>query len=186
MEAADIPTRGSNTQIHDGTDESPMKSHLDPEWETESSQGRLLHVTKARLMWESKTPILADPGTSLCDRCKGLTIDKLCSVEGYLHSYCYWALLASAEISKCPMCLVLVNTLRGTQDDSFDLAIALINPYRRDLQVCLRAVPKECRLERDNLEVEITNMPFVRSERASMVLASGTVLLLNPLAVVKP
>lgn len=164
-------------------DEGPMKFHLDPQWDTDDPQGRLFHVTKVRLIWKSITPILTDPGTSFCNRCKGLTIDKLCSAEGYIHSYCYWALLASAEVSKCPMCLLLVNTLRGTRDDSFDLAISLLNPYRKDLQVRVRAVPKERRLERENLEVEVMNMPFMRPVRASMVMVSGIVLFFNTLAV---
>jgi hypothetical protein len=85
------------------------------------------------------------------------SLDKLCSTEGYIHSESYWALVASAEVSNCPMCVLTLNALRGGCQEDFDGAIKLLHPLRNDLQMCLRAVPRERRPEQANLEVMILN-----------------------------
>jgi hypothetical protein len=49
----------------------------------------------------------------------------------------------------------MLSALRGGYQEDFDMAIKLLHPLRNDLQVCLRAVPRERRRERANLEVII-------------------------------
>jgi hypothetical protein len=118
---------------------------------------RFSHADNVLQSWKDRTPALADPGRSLCESCKNIDIDTLCSAEGYTHSECYWALVASAEVSKCHMCVMMVNALRGSSRNDFDVEMKLINPFRTDFQVSLRAVSRDKRTQKDNLEVFITN-----------------------------
>jgi hypothetical protein len=118
--------------VHEVLDEGLVCNvcfHLVPQCDPDDPVARTLYATQVRLIWESRAPTLAGPGTSLCERCQSMTLDKLCSAEGYIHSICYWALLASAEVSKCPMCVMMVDVLRGAKDKSFDYSVALENPY---------------------------------------------------------
>jgi hypothetical protein len=122
--------------------------------------------------WKDKTPILQEPGRSLCKSCTNIDIDTLCSTEGYIHSECYWALVASAEVSKCPMCVLMINALRGGCHN-FDAAMKIQHPHRTDLQVCLRTTSKGKRIERQNLEVMILNLPFLPPGKLFIFTAPG-------------
>jgi hypothetical protein len=151
--------------------------HLDFQGDRDNPMHLGLYAAGVTIEWESRTPMLAEPGTSLCERCQSMTLGKVCSTEGYIHSLCYWALLASANISKCPMCVMMVNTLSGPRGEGFEYGLTLENPYLNNRWVCVRAVPKERRQQMNNLEVEIMNrnwmLNFVRPGLLSMVMASG-------------
>jgi hypothetical protein len=142
--------------------------------EFSNPKDRFKYVATVLQSWKDKSPILPEPGTSLCESCKHISLDKLCSTEGYIHSECYWALVASAEVSRCPMCVLMVNALREGYHEDFDMAIKLLHPLRNDLQVFLRAVPRERRCERANLEVLILNTaPFLPPGRLLITAAPG-------------
>lgn len=38
---------------------------------------------------KDKSPVFSEPGTSLCESCKHISLDRLCRTEGYIHSECY-------------------------------------------------------------------------------------------------
>jgi len=84
----------------------------------------------------ANVPILPNPGTSLCDSCSRIRPETLSSEGGYIHSENWWALRASAEVSKCPFCVLLVRALRGKAPD-FDNLAKLLNPLRTDCQISL-------------------------------------------------
>jgi hypothetical protein len=135
---------------------------------------RFDYVANVLRSWKDKSPILPEPGTSLCESCQHISLDRLCSTEGYIHSECYWALVASAEVSNCPMCGFMLNALRGGYHEDFDMAVKLLHPLRNDLQVCLRAVPRERRCDRANLEVMILNTaPLLPTGRLHISAAPG-------------
>jgi hypothetical protein len=97
---------------------------------------RSQHAAKVLQSWRDRVPKLRHPGISLCQACEKINIDAVRGNEGYIHSQNYWALLASAE--QCPMCLLMVNALRGQhQFGDFDKTVALLDPLRTDYQVCL-------------------------------------------------
>jgi len=71
------------------------------------------------------------------------------------------------------VCLIL-NALRGGYQEDFDVAIKSLHPLRNDLQVYLRAVPRERRSERANLEVMILNTaPLLLHRRLLISAAPG-------------
>jgi hypothetical protein len=72
------------------------------------------------------------------------------------------------------MCVLMLNALREAYHEDFDMAIKLLHPLRNDLQVCLRAVSRERRCERANLEVLILNTtPFLPPGRLLITAALG-------------
>ncbi|KAH7346995.1 heterokaryon incompatibility protein-domain-containing protein [Pyrenochaeta sp. MPI-SDFR-AT-0127] len=133
-------------------------SHVVPDCDLDDPISRATCAIQVQLTWEAKTPTLAEPGTSLCKRCQSMTIDKLCSTKGYVHSVCYWALVASAKVSLCPMCIMMVDELQGAEGQDFDYSVALENPYDTDRFVLLRAVSRERRSQKNNLEIKIMNL----------------------------
>jgi hypothetical protein len=150
--------------------------HLVPQCDPDDPVARGLYAIQIRSIWESRAPTLAVPGTSLCEQYQSMTLDKLCSAKGYMHSVCYWALVASAEVSKCPMCVMMVDVMRGAKGENFDYSVALENPYRTDRWVRVRAVFRERRSQWNNLEIEIVNRVLcpMRPELLSMVVGSGS------------
>lgn len=151
--------------------------HLDFQGDRDNPMDLGLYAAQVSIEWESRTPILAEPGTSLCERCQSMTLVKACSTEGYIHSLCFWALLASVNISKCPMCVMMANTLSGPRGEGFEYGLTLENPYQSNRWVRVRAVPKERRQQTYNLEVEVMNRNWmlnrVRPGFLSMVMASS-------------
>jgi hypothetical protein len=113
--------------------ESTNASFFPHQDEFSDSKDRFDHVAIVLQSWKDKSPILPEPGTSLCESYKHISLDKLCSTEGYIHSECYWALVASAEVSNCPMCVLMLNALRGGYQEDFDVAIKSLYPLRNDL-----------------------------------------------------
>jgi hypothetical protein len=103
---------------------------------------RLQHASEVLQAWKEKLRKLEYPGVSLCQACEKITIDALREKEGYIHSENYWALVASAD--ECPMCSMMVKALRARHRlGECDVAMALLSPFRTDLQVCLRAASAE-------------------------------------------
>jgi hypothetical protein len=99
---------------------------------------RLRHASEVLQTWKEKLRKLRYPGVSLCQACEKISIDALREKEGYIHSENYWALVASAD--ECPMCSMMVEALRARHRlGECDVAMALLSPFRTDLQVCLRA-----------------------------------------------
>jgi hypothetical protein len=125
---------------------------------------RLQHATEVLQAARENLRKLRYPGVSICQACEKITIDALRGKEGYIHSENYWALVASAD--QCPVCLMMVKALRARHPlGDCDVAMALLSPFRTDLQVSLRAASaKQVRTGSgdssalETLEVSIRNM----------------------------
>lgn len=150
-------------------------AYILPPEELSHPRDRFNHVADVLQSWKDRTPKLLEPGISLCLACRNISIDALESKEGCIHSECYWALVASAEVSECPMCDMMVKALRGTYPADFDIGIKLLNPFLTDVQVGLRAVSSEKRSNWDNLEVLVLNTrPLLPPGRLCMFTLPGT------------
>ena len=135
---------------------------------------RFNYIANLLQKYRDRTPNLPDPGGSLCKSCNSIATENLYSEEGYIHSECYWELVDFAEVSGCPLCVLLVNALRGSESDNFDVVAKLINPLRTDVQIRLRAGQEESETGSNKLEVMILNAgPAMPSGKLSILPTRG-------------
>jgi hypothetical protein len=136
-------------------------------------KSRFDYIAKLLDEYRNETATLPIPGESLCGSCSNITAENLYSEEGFMHSQCYWKLLASAEVSRCPLCVLLVEALGGNSIDNFDVAVKLIHPRRTDIQIRLLAKKEKPEDKRDTLEVSILNGPLIESGTLAILPATS-------------